>query len=957
MATQALTTLAANWHTTLHVDDTTGLCGSLPSYASISWAGGTEIVLIEACNAVAKTLTVKRAQQGTTAIAHPCGACVTLLESAPSATPCPAATTTAWTLPDAEVGVAYSQMLDVPDDLGIDEYLIPDGMSLHMTAGRLYLTGTPTRRHVTAQIAIALHDANDCIVQHIIGVINVVDPCYVEPDCACYYYWSVTPPIVAVGAVQTFRFDPPETCPDGVTLQLDVFEADGTTPVLVNGEPLVLTIPAGQTNYTIDYGDVGQNLVFKPSAVQQACLAACSPSIPEQRRYVLPCQTSWSISRQQFIVGQTAQQTYRAQNIPPGCSLRLLAWKVGTPDTPFLVGGTQASVTLTADQPEVTFGNTFPDNSFAGAYYWAPDTTQSSCMVCEITPSRINFTVSSAAPCATTWNFTTSNTTFQVGVPQSVTYSAANLPSNCSLKLLAWKKVPGGPDVPLIIGGSQANVTLTNAQPTLTTTYTWPDSSWVGDYYWAPDETQAPCLTCQVLPNQLPFFVRAAPTTCPKPTRTAEAACGDVFAPLTVAVNQPFAYTEPFTGSTTVTATVTPSVPTLSITAGATSASIAGSIPTPGTYQMTFTANAPGCPPCSVSRQIVVPGAGAPTPAPPPPPAPPPAAGCPDTAGFSPKPSCGASSTVNITAGTSHTVSQGFTNVDATSVSVTPAAPGGSTIVQGSGQTVASISHSAWPAGTYDIVLTGSKAGCASCSVTVRLVVTAAASLTMSMRCSGCGGSDRTTPVTSYAECGGASRSVYVQGTPGATVYLRALLETNIASPCSSSLSSLGTGWSPHTIPASGDLCVGGGSPLVPEYANVTFEGSYSPVGPAQASTTLQVRLPCHKHNLAIGSTHPAGTFITTTAMNALAGAQVRYRHSPDNMTWTNGTAMTVPAPSPGQATSVVVDNFDAGFSFTVNQHDASTIRYDYTGGQLYMQVQVYDTVSASWITVPLCGC
>jgi hypothetical protein len=198
-------------------------------------------------------------------------------------------------------------------------------------------------------------------------------------------------------------------------------------------------------------------------------------------------------------------------------------------------------------------------------------------------------------------------------------------------------------------------------------------------------------------------------------------------------------------------------------------------------------------------------------------------------------------------------------------------------------------------------------------------------------------------------------------GPAGATVYVRANLETNIGTPCSTTLSSLSSGWSPHVIPGSGTLCLGGGSPLQTEFANVGFEASYTNGGPAQATLgvgSLKVRIPCWRSSLPPGGVYPANSIIEIAAHNIREGVQVRLRYSDDNgATWSFDPPLAVPTPPSGQATKVVLMSDPAPSTITVTQVDPNTLRLTTTSYDVLVRVEYYAVPVLAFVTAQLCPC
>lgn len=200
------------------------------------------------------------------------------------------------------------------------------------------------------------------------------------------------------------------------------------------------------------------------------------------------------------------------------------------------------------------------------------------------------------------------------------------------------------------------------------------------------------------------------------------------------------------------------------------------------THQYRFTPQMTGCASgCSAAASVVnwnCPGTAPPPPppAPPPPPPPPAVTGCPiliDTFDH-----CGATTPViNAAPGQAFSFHQNFSN--ATSVAVGGTIPPGTTSTTGAN--TGAVSGVLTAAGDYSFVVTGSKPGCASCTITVPVHVAATASSVQSIRI--LQGGSAFTPTSNMAfNAADQVLEVSITGTPGQTFQLQATGSVNTTS-------------------------------------------------------------------------------------------------------------------------------------------------------------------------------
>jgi hypothetical protein len=233
------------------------------------------------------------------------------------------------------------------------------------------------------------------------------------------------------------------------------------------------------------------------------------------------------------------------------------------------------------------------------------------------------------APCVVSWGIST--TSFIAGTDTPLAYTSSGIPAGCSLRLIAFDG-----NTPLIINGSQANVTLTSDAPAFASTNNWPASYVAHPINWRPDPVQQSCMTCAVQPAQIDLTISAA---APVPPTEGCPALANDFSPLPVGyycggtqivdivAGTSYTVTRNFTGTSAVTVAGNPAGTTSTTSAG--SATVSGTWPA-GNHYVTFTGTNAGCANC-VSTVLIRSGTGGtPSPAPspttptPPPPGPPP---------------------------------------------------------------------------------------------------------------------------------------------------------------------------------------------------------------------------------------------------------------------------------------------------------------------------------------------
>ena len=407
------------------------------------------------------------------------------------------------TLAAGAKGVPYSSCVTLSGNFEVVDFNLPKGLIAKRVGHSVCVDGIPLESYLTFPVLITV--SLDCAKEQTLAGNLMIEACPAIPACdQCVYSWSITPTVVAPGQPQTTTFIPPDGCPANVTLSLDVFLANGTTPYLVDSQPLVLSIKAGETEYRPTLEEQGQVLVFKPSTVQQRCLATCVSSIAQQKRVVLTlpaCATTWSLSTLSFVVGQQLTQTYSATGIPEGCQLTLGLYVGNAPALD--QNGIQITQVLTSASPSVTHPQQWPSSQIGVDWNVRPLPTQSTCMRCTIQPARIDFDIVPAAACVTSWGI--SKTTFVANEPSTQTFSSQGIPTGCTLKIGAYVG-----NAPYISGGSQPVITLTADHPSATFPETWGPADVGVDYNFKPLPTQDTCMVCLIQPQRLNFNVTPA---------------------------------------------------------------------------------------------------------------------------------------------------------------------------------------------------------------------------------------------------------------------------------------------------------------------------------------------------------------------------------------------------------------------------------------------------------------
>lgn len=451
--------------------------------------------------------------RGTQPRAFPAGSCVTNV--IPEAeTECPDPIEYTWSMEDGDVNTKYSRCYELPlDEYTLGDTLIPDGFEIDITGKSLCIWSTALPERLALHPVRAEIWKDNCLFAIVSGALDIVDNCYVTPPCpvvpGCSYSWAMTPTTVAVGQPVKTSFIAPEDCPENVTLSLDVFEADGTTPYLVGGQPLVISVDQGTSEYRPIASEAGTVIVFKPSTVQQQCLLTCQASIPSQKRVVLtlaPCTVSWDFEPKTFTAGVSTPITYSATG-PAGGRVKLIVYNGNTE-----VVGIPA-LYLPFGVP-LTFSNLWRVEDIGQDWNWrvAPTGQDADVAGCTIQPGRIDLDVTSSN-CVIAWSIDPSPVT--VGQASSIKITSG--PPNCAIAFEAYT-VPGDE----LFVGSRVTI-ATNASGIGATIPAICDAP--GSAKWKPVDPQPN--SCARLCT---FGVQSITHTCTGDPGTGTASCGLVLA-------------------------------------------------------------------------------------------------------------------------------------------------------------------------------------------------------------------------------------------------------------------------------------------------------------------------------------------------------------------------------------------------------------------------------------------
>jgi hypothetical protein len=400
--------------------------------------------------------------------------------------------------PIAKAGEEYNWCFQLSGEFELTDFDAPAGLTVTKVGQSICTRGT-----MTAEDGIVSWRAeitqNCGLSQTIVSSITIEAAC----DAGCTYYWSIIPTITVPGATVTTSFTPPPGCPPDVTLSLDLFMADGVTPILIEGVAASITIPAGSTTRVNEYADRNTVVVFKPSAIQQKCVGCCVPSISSQKRVVIdapPCTINWLVGTQQFTENVGAPQTYYSNNIPPNCSVRFQLY-IGASLTPETYG----DFTLTHDQPFKDVGILkFPFGTAGVDFNYRPDApVGAGCQNCLPSPARIDIDVAAGATCGINWSL--QKVSFVAGAPNvNQIYSATGIPPGCSIRFDLY--------IGNVIQG-YGDFTLSADQPSLVTSVGFPATGVTGlDFNYRPAlPLIGECLSaqCSITPARIDFDVTA----------------------------------------------------------------------------------------------------------------------------------------------------------------------------------------------------------------------------------------------------------------------------------------------------------------------------------------------------------------------------------------------------------------------------------------------------------------
>lgn len=340
----------------------------------------------------------------------------------------------AFTLPPAVYGEEYYALIPL-EGSGPFELCggsVPYCLKAEIVGRMVRITGQVKIRQTPLEVRFSVKNACTCDCVDYVGSIPVTG----QPGCT--YCWSMQPTIAVVGAKIISTVDLPDDCPDTAELVLDVFMSDGVTRYMMPGitppVPLIIRLPKGQSEYTVQESDLNQHLIFKPAAIQNACLASCTPCINQTERLVpdfsVPCGIQWSLREVQFVAGVPKQQVFSATGIPTGCAVQFRLYNGNTLES---YGGFE----LTHDNP--TFSPSpyvFPPGAAGQDYNYRPVLPLAgTCLTktCSIGPARIDFDVF-ASSCVVQWDVSPSPVL--VGSPSSIRVLSG--PPNCLISFQAY---------------------------------------------------------------------------------------------------------------------------------------------------------------------------------------------------------------------------------------------------------------------------------------------------------------------------------------------------------------------------------------------------------------------------------------------------------------------------------------------------------------------------------------
>jgi hypothetical protein len=339
-----------------------------------------------------------------------------------------------FTSPVGKIGQSYEHTVKLtgtgPFRLG--EYFLPNGWTARIVGRTLTFVGVPQQVEQAMPAAFEVFSCDDCLPVTLTTTIDIND--------TCGYSWSITPTIAPVGVTTEMTFTPPRGCPSGTVLQLDLFEGDGVTPLIdlaLSPHPLTVSLRPGTAKYVIQSSDSGQDIVFKPSVQQAACLAACSPSVAYQRRVVPalgPCALTFDVQPRVFSAGDANSRTTYSADGPAGCAIKIGLYDGNTP----VLGSDGAHLThlITVGSPNTQL-TPWPAAAIGHDYNWRPLASglQPACaQACALQPARIDFDVVGGT-CVIQWDLSPS----PVAVGQASSLRVLSGPPNCAISFQAYQ--------------------------------------------------------------------------------------------------------------------------------------------------------------------------------------------------------------------------------------------------------------------------------------------------------------------------------------------------------------------------------------------------------------------------------------------------------------------------------------------------------------------------------------
>lgn len=407
--------------TLIPLTDSLVLCaGDFPKYVEFSWAGGSEIMRLDACPDDVPSFV--RAQGGTTAQAFPKGTCVTLVD-APAACGVPSRITIP-TLPEGNKGDPYEACVTITGltrNYKIQSYNAPEGVEINLLGDELCLSSKSLLNGYTGYpIRVVLGDKEDdeCPDILLTGTLVATGECVCVPIS---YPGEFSLPSGQVG--EPYETMIPFTGSlDGIKLVEDTLP-EGIKAQVVGNYVRVHGVPVGRFEEIIIAltNDCSCDPVaFKASVT---ITAACNDG----------CTYYWSMSPTVTVPGGTVVTHFTPpKGCPPDTTLALDVFKADGV-TPYIVPGTTDQLVLTippGGYPYVTTNDDANSN-----LVFKPSAEQQRCLSC-CSPSitRQRRIVLGVANCGITLTVTNQNIT-TAGVKRSYTIESSTGCSQAQIKI------------------------------------------------------------------------------------------------------------------------------------------------------------------------------------------------------------------------------------------------------------------------------------------------------------------------------------------------------------------------------------------------------------------------------------------------------------------------------------------------------------------------------------------